>query len=417
LDPALPQFVPATVWILPFLALLLSIALLPLVAGHFWESNLRKLGVSALLGLPVVWLYWGGNERALHHAALDYTSFMILLGSLFVITGGIFLEGDLRATPLTNAGFLAGGALLASLIGTTGASMLLVRPLLQTNRERKHVRHTVVFFIFLVSNVGGCLTPLGDPPLFLGYLAGVPFVWTLRLAPAWLLTCGLLLAIYFAWDRREYRRESREDLMRDRLEVRPLRLAGKENIALLFVVVASVAFLKAPYRECAMLGSAIVSYTITQRELRHANRFTFAPLLEVGALFAGIFATMLPALDILRAHGSALGVREPWHYFWSAGMLSSFLDNAPTYLTFLALAQGQGLPNEVVGVSHEVLAAISLGAVFMGANSYIGNGPNFMVRSIAEERGVAMPSFGGYMLYSGAILLPLFAVVTLVFFR
>lgn len=295
--------------------------------------------------------------------------------------------------------------------------MLLVRPLLQTNRERKHVRHTVVFFIFLVSNVGGCLTPLGDPPLFLGYLAGVPFVWTLRLAPAWLLTCGLLLVVYFLWDRREYHRESRDDLMKDRLEVRPLRLAGKEDIGLLLVVVASVAFLKAPYRECAMLAAAIASYATTQRELRQANRFSFAPLLEVGALFAGIFATMLPALDVLRAHGGALGVREPWHYFWSAGMLSSFLDNAPTYLTFLALAQGQGLPHQVVGVSNDVLAAISLGVVFMGANSYIGNGPNFMVRSIAEERGVPMPSFGGYMLYSGAVLLPIFAVVTFVFFR
>jgi Na+/H+ antiporter NhaD/arsenite permease-like protein len=229
--------------------------------------------------------------------------------------------------------------------------------------------------------------------------------------------CGLLLVIYFLWDRREYRHESREDLLRDRLEVRPLRLAGRENIGLLLVVVAAVAFLKAPYRECAMLAAAVASYAVTQTELRQANRFSFAPLLEVGALFAGIFATMLPALDILRAHGSTLGVREPWHYFWSAGMLSSFLDNAPTYLTFLALAQGQGLPHQVVGVSHDVLAAISLGAVFMGANSYIGNGPNFMVRSIAEERGVPMPSFGGYMVYSGAILLPTFALVTLVFFR
>ncbi len=193
---------------------------------------------------------------------------MILLGSLFVITGGIFLEGDLQATPATNAAFLGGGALLASIIGTTGASMLLVRPLLQTNRERRHVTHTVVFFIFLVSNVGGCLTPLGDPPLFLGYLAGVPFTWTLRLAPAWLFVCGALLALYFLWDRRAYAREDSLDLMRDRLEIRPLRMAGKENIGLLLAVVAAVALLKAPYREAAMVGAALLSLLVTQKELR-----------------------------------------------------------------------------------------------------------------------------------------------------
>jgi Na+/H+ antiporter NhaD/arsenite permease-like protein len=410
-------FVPSFLWVLPFATLLLCIAVLPLAASHLWESNLRKLGLSVVLGLPVLVLYLRRNPGALHHAAYDYASFMILLGSLFVITGGIFLEGDLQATPATNAAFLGGGALLASLIGTTGASMLLVRPLLQTNRERRHVTHTVVFFIFLVSNVGGCLTPLGDPPLFLGYLAGVPFTWTLRLAPEWLFACGALLSIYFAWDRRAYAREDRLDLMRDRLEVRPLRMAGKENIALLLAVVAAVAVLRAPYREAAMIGASVLSYVITQKELRKANGFTFGPILEVAALFAGIFVTMLPALDLLRARGGELGVRAPWHFFWSTGALSSFLDNAPTYLTFLALAQGQGLTPQVVGVPHEVLVAISLGAVFMGANSYIGNGPNFMVRSIAEERGVKMPSFGGYMVYSSAVLIPLFIVVTLIFLR
>jgi Na+/H+ antiporter NhaD/arsenite permease-like protein len=410
-------FVPSAPWILPFVILLLCIAVLPLAAPHLWESNLRKLGLSAALGLPVFVLYLRVSPAALHHTTVDYLSFMILLGSLFVITGGIFLEGDLQATPATNMAFLGGGAMLASVIGTTGASMLLIRPLLQTNRERKHVRHTVVFFIFLVSNIGGCLTPLGDPPLFLGYLAGVPFSWTLRLAPEWLTACGTLLVVYYLWDRRAYATESRQDLMRDRLEVRPLRMAGKENVGLLLCVVAAVSLLHAPYREVAMLAAAAASYAFTQRELRHANRFTFGPILEVGALFAGIFVTMLPALDLLRARGAALGVHEPWHFFWSAGALSSFLDNAPTYLTFLALAQGQGMPAQVVGVSHDVLAAISLGAVFMGANSYIGNGPNFMVRSIAEERGVAMPSFGGYMIYSSAVLLPLFVVVTLLFFR
>ena len=415
--PASGAFVPAVAWALPFAFLLLAIAILPLVASHFWESNLRKLAVAAVLGLPVFVLYVRAHPQALVHAALDYVSFIVLLAGLFVISGGILLEGDLQATTRTNATLLGAGALLASFVGTTGASMLLVRPLLQTNRERKRVAHTVVFFIFLVSNIGGCLTPLGDPPLFLGYLIGVPFAWTLRLFVPWVFTVALVLAVYVAWDRREHARESVSDLKRDFYEVRPLRIAGKENLVLLAGVLAAVAFLAAPWREAAIIALTLLSYRQTDPELRKANRFTFQPILEVAALFAGIFVTMLPALDILKARGAELGVREPWQFFWATGALSSFLDNAPTYLTFLALAKGLGLAPEVVGVSHDVLVAISLGAVFMGANTYIGNGPNFMVRAIAEERGVAMPSFGGYMLYSGAVLLPIFGIVTLVFFR
>ena len=410
------DFVPALPWALPFAGILLAIAVLPLAAPRFWESNLRKLGVAAVLGAPVLVLYLRAHPAALVHTARDYVSFIFLLGGLFVISGGIFLEGDLEATPRTNATILGLGALLASFIGTTGASMLLIRPLLQTNRERKHVAHTVVFFIFLVSNIGGCLTPLGDPPLFLGYLQGVPFTWTFRLFVPWLFTTALVLAIYVLWDRRAHAREAKADLRRDFFEVRPLRLAGRENLALLGGVLAAVAFLGAPWRELAILLLSVVSYARTDPALRKANRFTFHPILEVAALFAGIFVTMLPALDILRARGAELGVREPWQFFWATGLLSSFLDNAPTYLTFLALAQGLGLPADVVGMPHAILVAISLGAVFMGANTYIGNGPNFMVRSIAEERGVRMPSFGGYMLYSAAVLLPVFVVVTLVFF-
>ena len=326
------------------------------------------------------------------------------------------LDGDLQATPRVNTAFLALGALFASFVGTTGASMLLIRPLLRTNSERRHVVHTVVFFIFLVSNIGGCLTPLGDPPLFLGYLQGVPFAWTFRLAAEWLFTSGLLLVIYFIWDTRAYARETVADLREDRLAVKPLRLAGGENLLLLLGIVVAAAFLDAPWREAAMVALALASLKRTPRDLRRANHFSFDPILEVAAVFAGIFLTMIPALDLLRARGAALGVREPWQFFWASGVLSSFLDNAPTYLTFLALAQGQGMAAEVVGVPHRILAAISLGAVFMGANTYIGNGPNFMVRSIAESRGVKMPSFGGYMLYSGAVLLPVFALVTLVFF-
>jgi Na+/H+ antiporter NhaD/arsenite permease-like protein len=410
-------FVPSLAWALPFGAMLLAIAVVPLAAPHFWESNLHKLGLAALLAVPVLVLYLMRHPGALLHVAADYASFIVLLGGLFVISGGIFLEGDLEATPRTNALFLAAGAVLASLIGTTGASMLLVRPLLQTNRERKHVVHTVVFFIFLVSNVGGCLTPLGDPPLFLGYLQGVPFLWTLRLTVPWLFTVAILLAVYLIWDSRAHARETKQDLRRDFYEVRPLRLAGKENLVLLGGVLLAVALLPAPWRELAIVLLALYSYLRTDPELRKANHFTFHPILEVAALFAGIFVTMLPALDLLRARGAALGVHEPWQFFWATGALSSFLDNAPTYLTFLALAQGLGLPGQVVGIPHATLAAISLGAVFMGANTYIGNGPNFMVRSIAVARGVRMPSFGGYMLYSAGVLLPLFALVTIVFFR
>jgi Na+/H+ antiporter NhaD/arsenite permease-like protein len=410
-------FVPSLPWALPFAGLLLAIALLPLAAPRFWESNLRKLAVAAALALPVLVLYLRAHPAALVHTAGDYASFMVLLGALFVISGGIFLEGDLEATTRTNALLLGTGALVASFVGTTGASMLLIRPLLSTNRERRHVAHTVVFFIFLVSNIGGCLTPLGDPPLFLGYLNGVPFAWTLRLAVPWLLTVALVLAVYVAWDVRTRARESAADLRRDRLEVRPLRLAGKENLVLLAGVLAAVALLQAPWREAVVLALAFLSYRSTDPELHKANRFTFHPILEVAALFAGIFVTMLPALDILKARGAELGVREPWQFFWATGALSSFLDNAPTYLTFLALAQGLGLRPDVVGVPHEILVAISLGAVFMGANTYIGNGPNFMVRAIAEERGVRMPSFVGYMAYSSAVLIPIFVLVMLVFFR
>jgi Na+/H+ antiporter NhaD/arsenite permease-like protein len=410
-------FVPSLAWALPFVGLLLSIAVLPLAAPHFWESNLRKLGVAAILAAPILVLYLRSNPASLVHAAADYVSFIVLLGGLFIISGGILLEGDLEATPRTNATFLAAGAVLASFVGTTGASMVLIRPLLQTNRERKHVAHTVVFFIFLVSNIGGCLTPLGDPPLFLGYLLGVPFTWTFRLFVPWLFTTALVLGIYFLWDRRAHAREAKADVKRDFYEVRPLRVAGRENALLLAGVLASVAFLHAPWRELAIVGLTLFSWFRTDPGLHKANRFTFHPILEVAALFAGIFATMLPALHILQARGAELGVREPWQFFWATGVLSSFLDNAPTYLTFLALARSLHLPADVVGVPNALLTAVSLGAVFMGANTYIGNGPNFMVRSIAEERGVRMPTFGGYMLYSGGVLIPVFLVVTLVFFR
>ena len=403
--------------VVPFVVMLLAIAICPLWAPRWWESNRNKMVVSAALGLPILVLYMIHRPGALGAMAEEYVSFIVLLAGLYVIAGGILLRGNLQATPLTNTAFLALGSVLASLVGTTGASMLLIRPLLQTNRERTHVRHTVIFFIFLVSNIGGMLTPLGDPPLFLGHLQGVPFTWTFRLWPHWALQVVVLLALYFVWDTRQYTREPIAALRRDRTQIEPLRLRGALNVLCLGLVVLAVAFLREPWREAGIVVLAAVSLWRTPRAVRRANGFTAYPIAEVAVLFFGIFLTMIPALELLRQRGGELGVREPAQFFWASGILSSFLDNAPTYLVFLALGQGLGLGSEVVDVPHAILAAISVGAVSMGANSYIGNAPNFMVKSIAEEQGVKMPSFFGYMLYSGAVLIPLFAIVTLVFFR
>jgi len=351
-----------------------------------------------------------------HTLLLEYLPFVIVLLSLYIVAGGIGVRGTLVGTPALNTGLLAIGAMLASAMGTTGAAMLLIRPLLQTNRERTRVRHTVVFFIFLVCNIGGMLTPLGDPPLFLGYLQGVPFAWTLRLWPPWACQVAALLILYFVWETREYAREPAAALRRDRVEVTPLRVQGAANIVWLALVVPTVALLGAPWREAAIVALAALSLWRTPRAVRRANGFSAGPMIEVAVLFAGIFLTMIPALELVRLRGAELGVRAPWQFFWATGILSSFLDNAPTYLTFLALGQGLGLAREVAGVPHAILAAIAVGSVSMGANTYIGNAPNFMVKSIAEEQGVTMPSFFGYVLYSAAVLVPLFVVVTALFF-
>ena len=403
--------------VLPFVAMLLAIAVCPLWVPHWWESNRNKLIASAVLGLPVLAFYGLRHPATLGHTAADYVSFIVLLAGLFVISGGILLRGDLEATPATNTGFLVLGGVLASFVGTTGASMLLIRPLLQTNSQRTHVKHTVIFFIFIVSNIGGMLTPLGDPPLFLGHLAGVPFTWTFRLWTHWGLMLAVLLAAFFVFDSVQFSREPLAAIRRDRARSEPLRVQGGLNAIWLVGVVLAVAFLHAPWREVAIVALTAVSLWLTPQRIRRDNGFAAGPMVEVAVLFAGIFLTMIPALELLRLRGDELGVRAPWQFFWATGALSSFLDNAPTYLTFLALAQGLRLPADVVGVPAGILAAISVGAVAMGANTYIGNAPNFMVKAIAEEAGVKMPSFFGYMLYSGAILLPLFVVVTLVFFR
>jgi Na+/H+ antiporter NhaD/arsenite permease-like protein len=397
--------------------MLLAIATLPLAAPGWWEPNRNKLLLSCALGLPVFALYLARQPLALVRMGEEYVSFILLLAGLYVISGGILLRGDLEAKPLTNTAFLAAGSILASFIGTTGAAMLLIRALLQTNRERSRVKHTVIFFIFLVCNIGGLLTPLGDPPLFLGYLQGVPFPWTFTLWLPWLLMVATLLLVYFIWDSLQHAREPLAALRRDRAQIEPLRVVGLINGLWLGGVVLAVAVLRAPWREAVIVGLAALSLRTTPSRIRRANGFTAHPMIEVAVLFFGIFLTMIPVLELLRTHAGRFGIRAPWQFFWATGILSSFLDNAPTYLTLLALGQGLGLADEVAGVPHSVLTGISLGAVAMGANTYIGNAPNFMVKSIAEEAGVKMPSFFGYLIYSGSLLIPLFIGITFVFFR
>lgn len=413
--------------VIPFAGMLLSIALLPLLTPHAWESLKRKALVSALFGIPIVIFMVFRAHHELIHVLHEYTSFICLLGSLFVISGGILLTGDLRATPLVNSLFLLVGAIIANLVGTTGASMLLLRPLLRTNEERAHVLHIPIFFIFLVSNIGGCLTPLGDPPLFLGFLRGVPFTWTFRLWPEWLAMVLALLTVFYILDSIRFRQESRLALILDRVRTVPLRLHGGVNFVAFAGVLASVLWLPTPWRETSMILLAVASFIWTPKSIHQSNRFTFYPIQEVAILFIGIFVTMAPALMILEARGGELGLRTPAQFFWATGMLSSFLDNAPTYLSFSSVALGlfhipaeSGTPLLDLATRPEgsvILQAIALGAVFMGANTYIGNGPNFMVKSICEERGLRMPSFLGYMLWSFGILVPLFVLVTFIFLR
>jgi Na+/H+ antiporter NhaD/arsenite permease-like protein len=430
--------------VVPFGALLLCIALLPLIAHHWWEQNSSKAVVALTFAAPVV-IYWlavwkSEGMHVLHHAGEEYVTFICLLGALFVISGGVYVQGSLAGTPLVNTAVMAFGASIASFVGTTGASMLLIRPLLRANASRKHRAHIVVFFIFIVSNCGGLLTPLGDPPLFLGFIKGVPFDWTFRLWKEWMFVNGALLVLFNVYDQMVLNREEKERAGSQLEAVQqnePLRVSGLVNIALLLGVVATVYCYGngignggKPWsfgvQESILACIAAVSYFTTPKAIHEGNRFTFAPINEVAILFAGIFVTMGPALQILNARGRDLGVSEPWQYFWVTGVLSSFLDNAPTYLTFAATACGmQGVSLEGQYLAEflktpgaiDTLAAISCGAVFMGANTYIGNGPNFMVKAIAEENGVKMPGFFGYMVYACCVLMPLFVVVTFVFFR
>lgn len=413
-----------------FVGLLLGIALLPLIAPHFWERNSRKAIVSAIFSVPIlVYFFWIGHPGEIGFELHEYFQFIVLLAALYVVSGGIVLSGDIRGTPAVNTMFLMIGSVLANLVGTTGASMILIRPVLRINTERTRVFHIPLFFIFLVSNMGGCLTPLGDPPLFMGYLKGVPFFWTLNLLPMWAMGVTLVLISFYVFDTIQYRREPKMAIEMDITRIEPVRLHGKYNFIFLFGIMGAVLLKErlpehGPMTllgEVIMIAMAVIAYIVTPDELRRRNSFTFHPIIEVAVLFAGIFITMVPALLILKARGGEFGVDKPWHFFWLTGSISSFLDNTPTYLTYLSLAQGLTLSDpslipEIVGVPAKYLQAISVGAVFMGANTYIGNAPNFMVKSICEETGYHMPSFFGYLFYAIIFLFPTFILVTLVFF-
>ena len=434
-------------WGLPFVGILLSIALFPLLAPHAWEHHHGKIAAAWAVFVVVpmaVLLGMTETVHALAHTALlEYIPFILLLLALFTVASGIVVSGNLHGSPVTNTILLGIGTILASLIGTTGASMVMIRPVLRANDDRKHNVHVVVFFIFLVSNIGGSLTPLGDPPLFLGFLRGVDFFWTTQhLLPETLLTAGTVLALFFVMDAVIYRREGH--VARDPTPDKPIRLLGGINLLLGAVIICAILLsaklklgtfsvlgtevaIQDLLRDATMIAVTLVSLAITPKANHEANGFSWTPIAEVAALFAGIFITIIPVLAMLRAGSSGVfapliatvtnadGTANIAAYFWMTGALSSFLDNAPTYLVFFEMAGGDA--KWLMQEGAMTLAAISAGAVFMGANTYIGNAPNFMVYAIARQQGVAMPSFFGYMLWSGAILLPVFVLVTLIFFQ
>lgn len=452
--------------VIPFVGILLSIAIAPLINEHWWHHNFPKVSAAWAIVFAVPYLFAYGGAAVhdiLHIYLLDYIPFIILLWGLFTAGGGIVIKGTLAGTPAVNTVMILIGTLLASWMGTTGASMVLIRPLLRANKNRKSRVHIVVFFIFLVSNIGGSLTPLGDPPLFLGFLHGVPFFWTMNLLPEMVGISVVLLAIFFVFDTIKYKKEAAEqsDAPVPEAEDRePVRVEGLHNLIFLLGIMGAVLMsgvakfgdvtvlgihmtVQSIMRDVIIIVMGLLSLKFTAKELREANEFDWFPIKEVGYLFAGIFMTIVPALAILKAGDKGAlafvvtAAKDEASYFWITGILSSFLDNAPTYLTFFTSALGKlGLTEPQIAAALRTtedayasiadpeklrlfvsyLKAISVGAVFMGANTYIGNAPNFMVRSIAEQNGVKMPSFFGYMAWSGAILMPLFIVLTFIIF-
>ncbi len=442
------------VFVIPFVGMLLCIAICPLVIPHQWEKWrwLFVLVWSLLFLIPFAMAYNVPTmvDQLLESMIGDYLTFIILLFGLFCVAGNICLEGDLAGTPKTNLVLLLIGTILASWIGTTGASMVMIRPILRANAWRSKCVHTVVFFIFLVSNIGGALTPIGDPPLLMGFMRGVPFTWTMvHMLPVMALNIVILLALYFVLDNRAYKKDLAAGRAPHSAGGAKLRLTGAHNIIFMLVIVAAVILsgvlpgmpmfqneagevlnihifgsvhLTYPniIELVMILAAAALSFKTTKKEVREKNNFTWGAIEEVAVLFIGIFITMIPALLFLKAHGADLGLTHPWQMFWCTGMLSSFLDNTPTYLVFMttagALGETVGVATTVGTIAVPLLLAVSCGAVFMGANTYIGNAPNFMVKSIADENGVKMPSFFGYMAWSLSCLIPVFLIDTLIFF-
>ena len=431
-------------WVsIPFVIMLLAIAVGPLILGKWWDKNKNKLLISLVLSVPVIiyMLINGLSTNLVNTVVHDYVPFIILLGSLFIITGGIHVSGDIKATPRNNVLFLGIGYLLATVMGTTGAAMLLIRPIINTNQERKYTSHTILFFIAAIANCGGLLTALGDPPLFMLYLRGVEFSWFFTLFPEWAFTGVLLLSIYYFVDRYYYKKEDWINLAEDSIQQEPIRVTGNINFLFLIGVIFAVAFINKGnipameqentpiwleyIREIILVILAALSLFYTKSEVRKNNSFSWTPITEVACLFLGIFVTMSPALIWLANNAVSFGLNEPWQFLYASGFLSSFLDNTPTAVAFYDLARGLvagGLPSflsgsiKVAGVPEVLLRAICVGSVFFGSMTYIGNGPNFMVKSIAEESGIKMPSFFAYMFkFSLIVLLPIYIIVQLIF--
>lgn len=434
-------------WTIPFAGILLSIAIFPLVAVNIWHHHFGKITALWCLGFMIPFVIIFGFVEMSHVVAhallLEYIPFMVLIFSLFTVSGGIYLEGSLKGTPKLNAIILLIGTFLASFMGTTGAAMLLIRPLLRANQNRKHRVHIVVFFIFLVANIGGSLTPLGDPPLFLGFLKGVDFFWTMKhMFMPLIITTAIVLAIFFVIDSYYYKKEGpMEHVVTEKV---PFSIQGKSNFILLggvivgvlvsgfwkpgiqFTILGTPVELQNIVRDIILLAMAVISLKTTSKEIHQKNEFGWDPVLEVAKLFAGIFITIAPVLAILKAgsDGSMSGIVNMVHdtngapidsmYFWMTGTLSAFLDNAPTYLVFFNLASGDA--QHLMTDLSPTLLAISMGSVFMGAVTYIGNAPNFMVKSIATQSGVNMPTFFGYMKWSVLVLVPVYVLLTLIFF-
>jgi Na+/H+ antiporter NhaD/arsenite permease-like protein len=436
-------------WAIPFIGMLLSIAIFPLANAHFWEHHQGKIAAfwAALTVIPLALSagFVPALDALAHTILLEYIPFILLIFALFTVAGGIYIRGNIHGSPMTNTAMLSIGALLASFIGTTGASVVMIRPMLRANDNRRMNAHVFIFFIFIVSNIGGALTPLGDPPLFLGFLRGVDFFWT----TTWLLhetlfVFAIVIAVFFLLDSYFYKKEGIEKPVADPTPDSRIRVFGGVNFALIGAIIAAILMSASVnlggvkigsteiefanvLRDVIFVAAGILSLKLTPQAWREANGFSWGPILEVAKLFAGIFICMLPVLAMLKAGQSgafaplvalvtnADGSANNAAYFWLSGALSSFLDNAPTYLVFFELAGGD--PKELMTKGALTLAAISSGAVYMGANSYIGNAPNFMVYAIAKDAGVKMPSFFGYMLWSGAVLIPVFILATFVFFR